>query len=175
MQTRKTFDEDRAVDICLIWAHARNRTADQGDSLSWLGADDLRRFHTLTDRHPVLMGRRTWEMVPRELLAGRQVFVLTQQKTSIPGAVACTSLHEAFTLASVLRSGKLFLLGGATVHEQGLRIADRLYVAHIEPDADADDTLLPIDPRQFELVSQDRTGSIGPERLFREYRRRRLH
>ena len=163
------------MDICLIWAHGPNR-ADDKDAVSWLAAEDLRRFHSLTERHPVLMGCRTFETIPRALLSGRQTFVLTKKKTSIPGAVACTSLHEAFTLASVLRSGKLFLLGGTTVHEQGLRVADHVYVARFDADADAaDDTFPPIDPRLFELVRQDRTGSIGPRRLFQEYRRRRLH
>ncbi|HUL67625.1 MAG TPA: dihydrofolate reductase [Burkholderiaceae bacterium] len=163
------------MDICLIWANARNH-ASTDDSGSWLGTDDLRRFHLLTERHPVLMGSRTFEAIPRQLLAGRQTFVLTQKKTSIPGAVACTSLHEAFTLASVLRSGKLFLLGGSTVYEQGLRVADRLYVANFDPDRDTGEIRVPlIDPRLFELVSQDRTRSIGPDRLFQEYRRRRYH
>jgi len=163
------------VDICLIWANARNR-ASTDDSGAWLGTDDLRRFHLLTERHPVLMGSRTFEAIPRPLLAGRQTFVLTQKQKSIPGAVACTSLHEAFTLASVLRSGKLFLLGGSTVYEQGLRVADRLYVANFHPEGDADEISVPqIDPRLFELVSQDRPRSIGPDRLFQEYRRRRCH
>jgi len=161
------------VDICLIWAHAPNRT--DRDSASWLAAEDLRRYQTLTERHPVLMGCRTWDTIPQALLAGRQSFVLTKRKT-IPGAVACTSLHEAFTLASVLRSGKLFLLGGSNVHAQGLRVADRIYVARFDQDADsAGEALAAIDPRLFELVSQDRAGSIGPRRLFQEYRRRRLH
>ena len=163
------------MDICLIWANARNQAADLAGSPSWLGSDDLRRFQILTDRHPVLMGSRTWETIPRALLAGRQSFVLTQKKTSIPGAVACTSLHEAFTLASVLRSGKLFLLGGSTVYKQGLRVADRLYVANFEPDADEEDSLPRVDAGMFELVSEDRTASIGPNRLFQEYRRRRVH
>jgi dihydrofolate reductase len=164
------------VDICLIWANARNRAVNEDDSASWLGAEDLRRFQSLTDRHPVVMGCRTWEMIPRALLAGRQSFVLTKRKTSIPGAVACTSLHEAFTLASVLRSGKLFVLGGAAVFEQGLRVADRLYLAWFEPDAGVSDVLLPpIDPSLFELVTQDRAVSIGRGRLFQEYRRRRFH
>jgi dihydrofolate reductase len=173
---RHDLYEEPDVDICLIWAHANSRTIDGGDALSWLGAEDLRRFQTLTDRHPVLMGRRTWETIPRALVAGRQSFVLTQRKTSIPGAVACTSLHEAFTLASVLRSGKLFLLGGANVHEQGLRVADRLYVAHFDPYAEDADIRLPqVCSRAFELVSEDRTRSIGPGRLFQEYRRRQVH
>jgi dihydrofolate reductase len=164
------------VDICLIWAHARNRSSSTNDSASWLGAEDLRRYQMLTERHPVLMGLRTWETAPRALLSGRQSFVLTQRKTSIPGAVACTSLQEAFTMAAVLRSGKLFLLGGANVHEQGLRVADRLYLANFEPDAEETDLPFPrIDPRLFELVSEDQTRSIGPRRVFQEYRRRRYH
>jgi len=55
------------VDICLIWANARNR-ANTDHSGSWLGTDDLRRFHLLTERHPVLMGARTFEAIPRQLL-----------------------------------------------------------------------------------------------------------
>ena len=164
------------MDICLVWAHALERTIKNGESTVWLGAEDLRRFNLLTERHPVVMGYRTWEATPRELLAGRQSFVLTQRKTTLPGAIACASLNEAFTMASVLRSGKLFLLGGASLREQGLRVADRLYVAHFEPDADdADEPLRAIDPRLFELVSQDRARSAGPGRLFQEYHRRRFH
>lgn len=157
------------MDICLIWAHARNASANS----NWLATDDLRRFHAVADRHPVLMGRGTYESLPPALLQGRQIFVLTQRKTCIPGAVACTSLHEAFTLASVLRSGRLFLLGGASLCEAGLRVADRLYMAHFE--ADADEAGAPferVDPKLFELVAEDRTRTIGPRRLFREYRRR---
>jgi len=160
------------VDICLIWARTPKRIAD--DSSSWLGAQDLRRFESLAERHPVVMGRRTWETIPRALLTGRQSFVLTQSHHSIPGAVACTSLDEAFTLASVLRTGKLFLLGGASLAQQGLRLADRLYLADLGPDAD-EDFLPAIDTRLFELVSEDRVASTGPARRFQEYRRRRLH
>jgi dihydrofolate reductase len=160
------------VDICLIWANARNRAGHEDNSTSWLGAEDLRRFHSLTERHPVLMGCRTWEKIPRALLAGRQSFVLSKKK-SIPGAIACASLQDALTMASVLRSGKVFLIGGTSLYEPGLRVADRLYVACFEPDADG--ALPPIDPRQFELVRQDRTGSVGPTRLLQEYRRRQFH
>jgi dihydrofolate reductase len=161
------------VDICLIWANAKNRTGTGHGSESWLGADDLRRFQLVTERHPILMGCRTWDVIPRALLAGRQSFVLTKKKTSIPGAVACSTLHEAFTLASVLRSGKLFVIGGSSLYEPGLRVADRLYVACFEPEADV--ALPTIDPRQFELVRQDRTGTVGPARLLQEYRRRPVH
>jgi dihydrofolate reductase len=165
------------MDICVIWAHARNRTAETGAPASWLGAEDLRRFQSVAGRHPVVMGYGTWQAIPRALLAGRQVFVLTQSKTSIPGAVACTSLQEAFTLASVLRTGKVFLLGGSStssVYEQGLRVADHVYVANFDPQAEGIE-LPSLDAKLFELVSEDRTATIGPDRLFQEYRRKRLH
>ncbi len=157
------------MDICLIWAHARNANANP----NWLATDDLRRFQSVAGRHPVLMGLGTYESLPPALLQGRQVFVLTQRKTSIPGAVACTSLHEAFTLASVLRSGSLFVLGGARLGEASLRVADRVYMAHFE--ADADEAGAPferVDAKLFELVAEDQTRTVGPRRLFREYRRR---
>ena len=164
------------MDICLIWAHARKPLAARSDSASWLGAEDLRRFQSVAGRHPVVMGYRTWEAAPRALLEGRQTFVLTQRKTSIPGAIACTSLHEAFTLASVLRSGKLFLLGGATVLQQGLRVADRVYVAQLDAEIDAEDDSAPaIDTRLFEPVLADPTSNVAAWRRVQEYRRRPLH
>ena len=102
--------------------------------------------------------------------------MLTQNERSIPGAVACASLHDALTLASVLRSGKLFVLGGATVYAQGLRIADRLYVTRVDMDVEGADAFAPsIDANLFELVSESkRSGENGPARTFQEYRRR-LH
>lgn len=165
------------MDICLIWAQSSNRAIGKDGMWPWSRADDLHRFQLLTEDHPVLMGRRAWESFPDKPLAGRQNFVLTQQQKSIPGAVACASLHEALTLASVLRSGKLFVLGGATVYAQGLRIADRLYVTQLDIDvADADAFAPAIDLGLFELVSQSRGGADrGPGRTFQEYRRRRLH
>jgi dihydrofolate reductase len=164
------------VDICLIWAQASNGAIGKRGALPWMNAEDLERFQMLTDGHPVLMGRKTWEAIPEGMLDGRQAFVLTRQHRSIRGAVACTSLHEAFTLASVLRSPKLFLLGGATVYTQGLRIADRLYVAQFETEIDDAEAFAPaIDRSLFELVGQTRVATTGLARVLQEYRRKRLH
>jgi dihydrofolate reductase len=163
------------MDICLIWAPATHRLAERAGPASWLGVEDLRRFQSVTERHPVVMGYRTWEAIPRALLEGRQSFVLSRRKTSVPGAVACESLHEAFTLASVLRSGRLFLLGGTTLFEEGLRIADRVFVARPAADNDADAPLPPLDSHHFEPVIQDRSSVIAATRLVQEYRRRRMH
>lgn len=160
------------MDICLLWAHAPHN----GGAPSWLAPEDVRRFQELTEDHPVLIGRRTWEATPRALLAGRQSFVLSRRTTSILGAVACTSLDEAFTLAAVLRPARLFVLGGPTVHEQLLRVADRVYVARLAPDVEAVCApLAHLDPHLFELVNEAHADRVGPGRVLQEYRRRRLH
>lgn len=163
------------MDICLIWAQDRNGAIGSKGAPTWRSDDDVRRFRELTEQHPVVVGRRTWEALPPHLFAGRQAFVLTQKLASVPGAVACASLSDALSMASVLRPSRLFLVGGARVCEQGLRIADRLYVMRTdERIADAVAFAPAIDLSLFDL-REEICVDTGGLRLQEFCRRRQLH
>lgn len=122
--------------LTLIAALACNRVIGRDNALPWRLPADLRFFKQTTMGKPLLMGRRTWESIGRPL-PGRPMIVLS----SHPGyqAAGCTvagALPEALTLAG--DAPELMVIGGATLYEQTLPLADRLVLTRIEAEIAGD-------------------------------------
>ncbi|MDR3548102.1 MAG: dihydrofolate reductase [Candidatus Pacebacteria bacterium] len=79
-----------------------NRALGHRNELLWRIPDDLVRFKALTNGHPVIMGRKTWESLPDEYrpLPGRTNIVVThQQGYEAIGAEVVPSLEDAIEVA----------------------------------------------------------------------------
>ena len=63
--------------IAFVVAVARNGVIGADGGLPWRLSSDLKRFKTLTMGKPVIMGRKTWESLPRKPLPGRTNIVVT--------------------------------------------------------------------------------------------------
>lgn len=101
----------------------------KGD-LVWHISADLKNFKKLTMGHPVIMGRKTWESLPKRPLPGRLNVVLSRSLHSVEGGVVVTSLEEAM---EACRGEEMpFAIGGADVYASLLPIATRLYVTNID-------------------------------------------
>ena len=98
---------------------------------------DLQRFKALTTGHTIVMGRRTFDSLPKGALPNRRNIVLSRTQTCIPGCDVYASLDEALTHCS--KDEDIYIIGGASVYEQALPIADRLCLTEIhDTPADAD-------------------------------------
>lgn len=108
-----------------------------GDLLCHLSAD-LKRFKALTMGHAIIMGRKTFDSLPKGALPGRKNIVITRNADfAAEGAVVVHSLDEA--LAASASDSERFILGGAQLYDQTFSIADRIYLTRIEarfPQAD---------------------------------------
>ena len=119
----------RPVPLVLIAAVAANGVIGADNRLPWRLAEDLRRFRALTQGHAVIMGRKTWESLPRAL-PGRQNIVVTRQ----PGyrardAEIAASLDAALALvrmpgARVLHRWWRALSGGAAARLRPLLLTE---------------------------------------------------
>ncbi len=92
----------------------------KGGGLPWHYADELEHFRTLTHGHVIVMGRKTFEAMPRTLLKGCIPIVFSRQQTK-PCAnndIEYTSVNsiEGF-LAHInqLKTQKIFMIGGAEI------------------------------------------------------------
>lgn len=123
--------------ISLIAAVSRNRAIGfQNKLLYWL-PNDLKRFKSLTTGHTIIMGRRTFESLPKGALPNRRNIVLSRTLHEFPGAECFPTLQEAVDACSV--DEEVFIIGGASVYEQALPLADRLCLTEIDDiPADAD-------------------------------------
>ncbi len=123
--------------ITIIAALAQNNAIGLHNQLLYRMPNDLRRFKALTTGHTVIMGRKTFESLPKGALPNRRNIVLSRQAAaSFPGAECFSSLEAAL---AACRDEEVFIIGGATLYEEALPRAGRLCITHIaDTPADAD-------------------------------------
>jgi len=116
--------------ISLIAAVARNRAIGYQNKLLYWLPNDLRRFKSLTTGHTIVMGRRTFESLPKGALPNRRNIVLSRSAAAFPGTEAFPTLEAA--LAACRPDEEVFVIGGASVYRQALPLADRLCLTEID-------------------------------------------
>ena len=128
--------------ISIIVAIAQNGAIGyKGDLIYHLSAD-LRHFKELTTGHTIIMGRRTFESLPKGALPNRRNIVLTRQKgVSYPCAEVYASIDEALSRCSL--DEKVYIIGGAQVYAQALSMADELEITLVHDTPAQADTFFP--------------------------------
>lgn len=116
---------------------------------------DLKHFKSVTMGYPIIMGRKTFDSLPKGALPGRMNVVVTRNGDfSAPDVVVCHSIEEA--LDATASAEKRFIIGGAQLYAATIDRVDTLYLTLLHatfPDAD---TFFPaIDPSEWEEVSRE--------------------
>jgi dihydrofolate reductase len=140
--------------ISIIVAIAENMAIGKNNDLLWHIPADLKRFKQITSGHPVIMGKRTWESLPRRPLPNRRNIVITDVAgEKIEGCEMAYSIEEAIGMCSV--DDENFIIGGASVYRQFLPHADRLYLTLVHKPFDADVFFPEIDFSQWKLIASE--------------------
>lgn len=159
----------------IIVAQAEDRAIGVDGDMPWHLSGDLKRFKQLTMGHPVVMGRRTWESLPKRPLAGRRNIVLSQRDDFHPdGAEVVHSLND---LMHALRDEEeSFVIGGGRLYEALLPFTHRLYITWVHSRFPLADTFFPvIDRSVFTLVHESERmvdELSGLEYSYAEYDRK---
>lgn len=126
-----------ACNIALIAAVDSNWGIGKDNDMLFYISRDLRRFKSITLGHPIIMGRKTFESLPKGPLPKRRNIVISRQKDlNIDGAEVVHSVEEAMNLLE--EQSCAFVIGGGTIYDAFLPIANRVYLTHIESQKDAD-------------------------------------
>ena len=129
------------MQINIIAAVDRNRAIGfQNKLLYWL-PNDLKRFKALTSGHTVVMGRKTFDSLPKGALPNRRNIVLSRTTKELPGCEVFSSLQKA--LAHCHPDEELFIIGGASIYEQAMKIANRLFLTEVDDTAQQADAWFP--------------------------------
>lgn len=127
--------------VYVIAAVAQNRAIGyQNQLLYWL-PNDLKNFKLLTSGHTIIMGRNTFESLPKGALPNRKNVVLTQQNITLEGCEVYHSLEEA--LSACQNDEKVFIIGGGKVYEQCLDFAEELILTEVNDVPEHADTFFP--------------------------------
>ncbi|MFB6096356.1 MAG: dihydrofolate reductase [Haloferacaceae archaeon] len=181
---RADADPTAGLEITLIAAVAANGVIGADGDMPWYYPADLQHFKETTTGHPVIMGRRTYESIVAGIdgpLPDRTNVVLSTRDLDLPeGAVLAESVEAAIRAARDALDGdgpsatddagdpEVFVIGGASVYEQFLPLADRLVITEI-PDEPAGDTRFPDwDDDVWTEVEREQTDDLA----FVTYERR---
>ncbi len=140
--------------LILLAALARNGTIGRDNSLPWRLPDDLRRFRTLTLGKTVIMGRKTYESLPGSL-PGRHSVVVSRDKGFGAASQEVEVVHSLEEALARARSTEVFIIGGASLYQQTLGRADRLYLTQIDADIEGDASFPAYDPKDWRVVAEE--------------------
>jgi len=145
------------------------------NKLLWHIPEDLKRFKRLTIGRCVIMGKKTWESLPKRPLPGRKNIVLTDiPDECIDCSVTAYSVEDA--LSKCDRNEEIFIIGGGSVYRQFLPVADRLYITHVHKKALSDVFFPEIDKMQWVVMEKEEYVSDDDNRIpytYVVYERRR--
>jgi dihydrofolate reductase len=140
--------------ISIIVAIAENMAIGKNNDLLWHIPEDLKRFKRITSGHPVIMGKRTWESLPRRPLPNRRNIVITDiPGEQIEGCEMAYSIDEA--IGKCRPEEENFIIGGASLYMQFLPHADRLYLTLVKKSFDADVFFPEIKFSDWKLISRE--------------------
>ena len=129
------------MSISIIVAIAENRAIGFENKLLYWLPNDLKRFKALTTGHTIIMGRKTFESLPKGALPNRRNIVLSRQDIEFPGAERFPSLEVA--LSQCREDEEVFIIGGASVYQEAMPLADKLCVTHIDDTPEQADAFFP--------------------------------
>ena len=123
--------------VALVVAVARSGVIGDRGKIPWRIADDMKHFKAVTMGKPCIMGRKTWDSLPKKPLPGRINIVVTRDAAfAAEGAVVAHSLDEAFACAG--HADEIAILGGADIYAAALPRAARIYLTEVHRDFTGD-------------------------------------
>jgi dihydrofolate reductase len=159
--------------LSIIVAMAKNRTIGVDNTLPWRCPEDLKHFKALTMGHHMIMGRKTFDSIGKPLPGRTTVVVTRNPGLKIEGCVMAHSLQDA--IAACANDTETFIVGGAEIYSQSLKLADTLYITEIQQDVEGDAHFPAFDQAEWQEVSREVRSQEAPQPLeyhFVCYRRR---
>jgi dihydrofolate reductase len=152
--------------ISLVVAVSRNGVIGARNELPWSLPSDLKHFRKITLRHPVIMGRRTWESIGKPLKDRDNIVVTRGEIINHPEVHTVNSIEEAIALAERFakrrRKDEIMVIGGGQIYEQIRPKATRIYLTRVHMDVEGDTFFRDPDPARWVEVER-KEFKAGPK------------
>lgn len=150
-KTKKSMS--KKPQITMIAAAAKNDALGKDNDLIWHISEDLKRFKRLTSGHAIIMGRKTFESMPKAL-PNRTNIVLTRKKEYQPeGAIVVHTIEEALKL--VKDDEQPFVIGGGEIYTLFMSFCNRIELTRVHHEFEADVFFPKIDSSAWEIIAQE--------------------
>ena len=154
------------MEIVIIVAVGENGVIGAGNAIPWRLKSDQQRLKALTMGKPVVMGRKTWDSLPRKPLVGRANIVVTRDADwRAEGAVVAHSLDEALARAGA--ADEIAIIGGAEIYKLALPRARIVHLTEVHGDFDGDASMPAFDANAWRETARE--DHATPEGLRYSY------
>ncbi len=123
--------------LSIIVAVASDGAIGRANDLLWHLPADLKRFKELTTGHTILMGRKTFESLPRGPLPNRRNIIISRSLPTPSGAEVYPTIQQA--MEACASDEEVFIIGGGEIYRQLLPDTERIYLTRVQasfPDAE---------------------------------------
>jgi dihydrofolate reductase len=147
-------------EIILVVAVADNGVIGKEGAIPWRISEDLKRFKALTMGNPIVMGRKTWDSLPKRPLPGRTNIVVTRQENwQAEGAVTAHSVEDAIFKAGDV--DEIFVIGGAEIYAAAMPLATSIELTEVHREFAGDAILPPLDGAWHEVEREGHQQEDG--------------
>lgn len=160
------------MNINIIAAIGKNNELGKNGKLIWYLKEDMKFFKNMTMGHPIVMGRKTFESLPK-VLPGRKNIVISTNEIINSEIELYKSIKE-FLIKYKDFDDDVFIIGGASIYKQFMDLSDKIYLTEIDDEEKYADTFFPkfsINDWEREELSNIEENSIKYKHIL--YKRRK--
>ncbi|MDB9976410.1 dihydrofolate reductase [Flavobacteriaceae bacterium] len=140
--------------VTLIAAASENNIIGKDNKLIWRLSDDLKHFKELTKGHFVIMGRKTFESMPKALPNRTNVIITRKTDYKVENAIVVNSLEKALKVAE--NDNQPFIIGGGEIYKLSMEIADRIELTRVHTSIEGDTSFPEIDLEKWQEVKNEK-------------------
>jgi dihydrofolate reductase len=139
--------------IIMIAAAAENNALGKDNKMLWHLPDDFKRFRQLTTGHYIIMGRKTFESLPK-LLPGRIHVVISRQKDFQPqDCIVVENMEAALAVIPLNEDG--YVIGGGEIYRLALPFTEKIELTRVLHNFKADTFFPEIDVLEWQLIETE--------------------
>ena len=117
------------MSISIIAAVGKNFELGKNNDLIWHFKEDMRFFKQTTTGHTVVMGRKTFESLPKALPNRRNIVITSDENYKADGAEVITDINDVYRFAE---NEEIFIIGGGKIYDEFISDAEKIYLTEID-------------------------------------------
>ncbi len=132
--------------LSIIVATDQNNLIGKDNNMPWHIPADLKRFKAITTGHTIIMGRKTYDSLPKKPLPNRHHVVLTRQKgLYLKGCEILHSTQEVVERYGTIDNEEVFIIGGGNIYKSLLPYTQKIYLTQVHAAFEGDTFFPPLD------------------------------
>ena len=141
-------------EITMIAAVAEDNGLGLDNKLVWHIPRDLKHFKDLTNGHCIIMGRKTFESLPKALPNRTNVIITRNKNYTADNAIVVQSLEDALKISK--KDSQPFIIGGGEIYKMAMSIADRIELTRVHSIFEGDTFFPEIELSEWKEVKIDK-------------------